>query len=203
MTRNPHALAASGLVLAAAAAAASAALAAGPKLETAIFAGGCFWTEEHKLEGAPGVVDVQSGYTGGRTTHPSYKDVNTETTGHLEAVKVTYDPAKTSYKALLDRYWRTIDPTQADGQVCDIAPSYHSAIFAMTPEQKRVALASKAELNGTRFNGKVVTEVRDAVPFWPAEAYHQDYARRNPAQYGLYALGCGRDRRLKAVWGDR
>ena len=155
------------------------------------------------MEHIPGVVSAESGYTGGRTARPSYEDVNTETTGHLEAVRVTYDPAKISYRQLVDRYWRTIDPTQTDGQACDRAPSYLSAIFVASPEQRREAEASRAAIDTGAMKGKVFTKIRDAAPFWPAEAYHQDYAARHPVQYGLYAQGCGRDRVLKVLWGGR
>ena len=176
---------------------------AATRTETAVFAGGCFWTLEKGLEHVPGVVFAVSGYTGGHTTKPSYEDVNTETTGHLEAVKVTFDPAKISYRRLVDSYWRLIDPTQGDGQVCDIAPSYHPAVFAAGPDQRRDAEASRAAIDTGRLKGRIVVPVRDAGAFWPAEGYHQQYAQRNPVQYAAYAIGCGRDRRLKEVWGAR
>jgi peptide-methionine (S)-S-oxide reductase len=192
---RPLAVVAAGILLTA--------FAAPPKLETAIYAGGCFWTVEHGLEEIPGVTSAVSGYTGGRTSKPTYDDVNTETTGHLEAVKVTYDPAKISYAQLTDKFWRMIDPTQADGQACDRAPSYHSAIFVGSAEQRRIAEQQKAALNKTRFNGRVVTEIRAAAPFWPAEDYHQGFARKNPQRYAAYRAGCGRDRILKVVWADQ
>lgn len=176
---------------------------AAPRLETAVFAGGCFWTLEKGLEHIPGVVKAESGYTGGKTQKPTYDDVNTETTGHLEAVRVTFDPAKLSYRQLVDRYWRTIDPTQTDGQACDRAPSYLSAVFVASPAQRREAEASRAAIDTGKLKGRIFTKVRDAAPFWPAEAYHQNYAELHPVQYGLYAQGCGRDRQLKALWGDR
>ena len=176
---------------------------AAPRTETAVFAGGCFWTMEKGLEHVPGVLDAQSGYAGGRTARPSYEDVNTETTGHLEAVRVTFDPARISYRQLVDRYWRMIDPTQADGQACDIAPSYHSAIFVSSPAQRQAAEASKAAIDTGPLKGRIATQIRDAAPFWPAEGYHQNYAQLHPAQYARYAEGCGRDRRLKAVWAGR
>lgn len=176
---------------------------AAARLETAVFAGGCFWTMESKMEHVPGVVSAESGYTGGRTARPSYEDVNTETTGHLEAVRVTYDPAKISYRQLVDRYWRTIDPTQADGQACDRAPSYLSAVFVATPEQRREAEASRAAIDVGAMRGKIATQIRPAAPFWPAEGYHQDYAAKNPAAYARYAQGCGRDRVLRVVWEGR
>ncbi|CAN5173987.1 peptide-methionine (S)-S-oxide reductase MsrA [soil metagenome] len=179
------------------------AFAAAPQTQTAIFAGGCFWTMEHGLEEIPGVTEAVSGYTGGKTAHPTYEDVNTETTGHLEAVRVTYDPAKITYRQLVDRYWRLIDPAQTDGQACDRAPSYHSAIFVNSPQQRKDAEASKAAIDNGKLKGRIATEIRDAAPFWAAEGYHQNYARLHPAQYGAYRVGCGRDGILKAVWGGR
>ncbi len=176
---------------------------AAPRTDTAVFAGGCFWTMEKGLEHVPGVVSAVSGYTGGRTAHPTYADVNTETTGHLEAVKVTFDPAKTSYRKLVDAYWRLIDPTEDDGQVCDIAPSYHPAVFVASPEQRRDAEASRAAIDTGKLKGRIVVPIRDTAAFWPAEGHHQQYAQRNPLQYAAYAAGCGRDRRLKEVWGGR
>ena len=179
------------------------AAAAAPQMQTAVFAGGCFWTMEHKMEGVAGVASVVSGYTGGRTAKPSYQDVNTETTGHVEAVKVTFDPSKISYRKLVDSYWRMIDPTQADGQVCDIAPSYHPIVFVADPAQRREAEASKASIDTGKMKGRIVVPIRDAAAFWPAEGYHQDYATKNPGAYAAYANGCGRDRRLKELWGAR
>lgn len=188
------------LALTAIIAAAGTVRAASPRLESAVFAGGCFWTMEHGLEDVPGVVSAVSGYAGGHVPHPTYEQVGSETSGHLEAVKVTFDPSRISYATLLDRYWHMIDPTQADGQACDRAPSYHSAIFVAGAEQRRVAEAQKAQLQ-TRFHGRVVTQIRDAAPFYSAEAYHQGYARRNVAAYTAYKVGCGRDRVLQRVWG--
>lgn len=169
--------------------------------ETAVFAGGCFWSTEANFEHMPGVVSAVSGFSGGRVARPSYEDVVRGGTGHVEAVQVVFDPARISYRQLVDRFWRTIDPTDPDGQFCDRGPSYGTAVFA-TPAQKPVAEASRtaaaAELGRRRF----VTPVRDAVRFWPAEAYHQDFARRNPVRYAGYSRFCGRTARLRAVWGD-
>ena len=176
---------------------------AAPATQTAVFAGGCFWTMEHKMEGVPGVVSAVSGYTGGHTAHPTYADVNTETTGHLEAVKVTFDPAKISYRKLVDDYWRMIDPTESDGQVCDIAPSYRPIVFVDSPEQRRAAEASRSAIDAGKLKGRIVVPVVNEGPFWPAEGYHQQYAQKNPLQYAAYAVGCGRDRRLKELWGAR
>jgi methionine-S-sulfoxide reductase len=169
--------------------------------ETAIFAGGCFWSVEANFERIPGVVAAVSGFAGGSTADPSYEQVVRGGTGHVEAVQVTFDPARISYRQLVDRFWLTIDPTDPDGQFCDQGPSYATAVFA-SPTQKAAAEASRraaaARLGAARF----VTPIRDAGRFWPAEAYHQDFARRNPARYGGYSRFCHRAERLRAVWGD-
>jgi peptide-methionine (S)-S-oxide reductase len=173
---------------------------AAPQMATAIFAGGCFWTMEHGLEEIPGVVSAISGYTGGPEKNPTYKQVSSERTGHVEAVKVTYDPTKISYRELVDRYWRLIDPTDIGGQACDRGKSYEPAIFVANAQQRQIAEASKTAIDSGTRKGHVVTRIRDASQFWPAEAYHQDYAKRNAAAYGAYRIGCGRDRVLKRVW---
>jgi peptide-methionine (S)-S-oxide reductase len=189
--------------LAAALAAASAgAFAAPPKLESAVFAGGCFWTIEHDFELLPGVVKVTAGFTGGNEPHPSYDEVSSERTGHVEAVQVLYDPAKTSYARLTSRFWRMIDPTQANGQACDHGPSYQSAIFYATPEQRRIAEASKAEIDKGALKGRILTQIRPAAAFWPAESWHQRFAVIQSARYAAYRTGCGRDAILKRIWGD-
>jgi peptide-methionine (S)-S-oxide reductase len=175
------------------------ALAAGG-LQTAVFAGGCFWTMEHDFETVPGVVSAVSGYTGGREQHPTYEQVSSETTGHVESVRVTFDPSRVSYAALVEDYWRFIDPTDGGGQACDRGASYHSAIFVAGAAQRQVADASKARLQ-TKLRGRVVTPVRDASTFWPAESYHQQYASNHPMEYRAYRVGCGRDVRLKELWG--
>ncbi len=175
-----------------------------PRLETAVFAGGCFWTMEHGLEEIPGVVRAISGYAGGRVQHPTYEQVTSETTGHLESVQVTYDPARISYAQLVDRYWRLIDPTDDGGMACDRGASYHSAIFVQTPEQRQIVERSEAQLLAGPLRGKrIATQLRPAAPFWPAEAYHQHFAERNPVRYAAYRIGCGRDGVLKALWGGR
>lgn len=181
----------------------TAASAAPAKTETALFAGGCFWCVEHDLQAVAGVISVQSGYTGGPELRPTYETVSSETTGHFEAVKVTFDPAKISYGQLVDRFWRLIDPTDAGGQFCDRGPSYRTAIFVNGPDQKVAAEASLNRLQASPVKGRVVTPIRPASAFWPAEGYHQDYAERNPLRYNLYRQGCGRDARLKAVWGQK
>jgi peptide-methionine (S)-S-oxide reductase len=176
------------------------ALAAG-RLETAIFAGGCFWTMEHGLEDIPGVVSAVSGYTGGPEPHPTYEQVSSEETHHLESVKVTFDPDKISYAQLVDRYWRLIDPTDDGGQACDRGPSYHPAIFVNSPEQRRIAEASRAAIDSGPRKGRVVTPIRDAMTFWPAEEYHQHFTHKDPIHYEAYRIGCGRDAILRRMWG--
>lgn len=168
--------------------------------EVAVFAGGCFWSVESNFEHMPGVVAAVSGFAGGRVANPTYDQVVRGGTGHVEAVQVTFDPARISYRQLVDRFWRTIDPTDPDGQFCDQGPSYATAVFA-SPAQKSAAEASRRAAAAVIGADRFVTPVRDAVRFWPAEAYHQDFARLNPARYGGYSRFCGRAARLRAVWG--
>jgi peptide-methionine (S)-S-oxide reductase len=189
------------VALAAALALAFAAPAFAAPAQTAIFAGGCFWSMQHDLEHIPGVVDTQVGYTGGHVAHPTYEDVSTETTGHLESIKITFDPARISYAALVQRYWHVIDPTDAGGAFCDRGSSYHSAIFVNSPDQRRIAEASKAALEQGPLKGRIVTPIRDAVAFWPAEDYHQHYSDKNVFAYAAYRTGCGKDGVLKRIWG--
>jgi peptide-methionine (S)-S-oxide reductase len=185
------------------AAAVAAFAAPAPARETAIFAGGCFWSEEKAFEGVPGVVSVVSGYTGGEKTNPTYEDVEEGTTGHVESVKIEYDPKATSYEKLLDVYWHNVDPIDPTGQFCDHGPQYHSAIFYRDENQKKAAEASRAKLEAdSRFHGKIATRIAPASAFYPAEEYHQDFAKKNPFRYGQYRMGCGRDRKLKAIWGE-
>jgi len=172
-----------------------------PRLETALFAGGCFWTMEHDFEAVPGVVRATSGYSGGREPHPTYEDVSSERTGHLETVQVLYDPARISYAQLLERYWRMIDPTDDGGQACDRGASYHSAVFVASDAQRRIVAQSEAALlAGPLRGGRIATYVRPAGSFWPAEDYHQHFADRNPGRYGAYRVGCGRDNVLRVIW---
>ena len=173
--------------------------------QTAIFAGGCFWSMQHAMEEVPGVVKVVAGYTGGHVPHPSYDQVTTETTGHYESVEVTYDPAKISYAQLVDRYFRATDPTDGGGQLCDRGPSYHPAIFVADGAQQAAAAQEKAKVAAELKGRPIATAILPAQTFWPAEAYHQDYARNNPVAYGAYAMGCmgfkgGRQAALAAVW---
>lgn len=187
------------------AAPAPAARAAGAaRADTAIFAGGCFWCLETQFEGFPGVASVVSGYTGGHKANPTYEEVGAHVTGHLEAVRIVFDPSVTSYAALLDRFWHGIDPTQADGQFCDRGESYRSAIFFRDAAQRRAALESRRALERSGvLKAPIVTEIRAASAFWPAEDYHQDYWKKNPARYRSYRQGCGRDRTLARLWGAK
>jgi len=176
--------------------------AAKPAAEHATFAGGCFWTMESKFEGFPGVVSVTSGYCGGHVKNPSYEEVSDGMTGHLETIDVVFDPNRVSYSQLLDRYWRSIDPTQANGQACDHGDEYRSAIFVHGAEQKRLAEESKAKLDAAHvLPGPIVTLILPESPFYPAEEYHQDFWKKNPGHYNAYREGCGRDRRLAQLWG--
>ncbi|WP_279481201.1 peptide-methionine (S)-S-oxide reductase MsrA [Aureimonas sp. SK2] len=170
--------------------------------DEAILAGGCFWSMETDLDRVPGVTETISGYTGGHLKNPTYQDVITETTGHYEAVKVTYDPAKISYDQLLQAYWHSIDPTDAGGQFCDRGDSYRTAVFAMNDAQRKAADASKSAVQ-KELGRTVATAVLPAAQFYPAEDYHQDYAQKNPGHYKRYRIGCGRDAAVKAVWGDK
>ena len=171
------------------------------KTETAVFAGGCFWCMESDMKAIPGVVSVESGYTGGKLRNPSYEDVVGEKTGHYESVRVKFDPAKVSYQRLMTRYWKLVDPTDDGGQFCDRGPSYRTAVFVSGPEQRAVAEATRAEAAKQLKTGKMITQVLPLGEFWPAEEYHRDYAKRNKAHYARYRAGCGRDSRLAQVWG--
>ncbi len=176
---------------------------AGPALVHATFAGGCFWSMERAFEGVPGVVSVTSGYTDGRLQDPSYRQVSSGGTGHLESVDVLCDPAQVSYEMLLDTFWHNVDPTQANGQFCDYGEQYRTGIFVHGDAQRRAAEASKATLGRTKpFEAAIVTPIRTASRFWPAEEEHQDYAARHPWDYALYRKGCGRDARLAELWGS-
>lgn len=166
--------------------------------KTAVFAGGCFWSVEKAMDHLPGVTDVVVGYAGGTRPNPTYDSHD----GYLEAVHVTYDPAKITYAKLVDGFFHNIDPTDDRGQICDKGPSYRTAVFVAGPEERAAATAVKAQVAKT-LGKTVATEIRPAARFWRGEGYHQDYAKRNPIAYERYRIGCGRDRVLKAVWGDR
>lgn len=168
----------------------------------ATFAGGCFWCVESDFDKIPGVISTTSGYTGGTLANPSYAQVSAKTTGHAEAVEVVYDPAQVSYEQLLEKFWHSIDPTTKDRQFCDVGNPYRTAIFTHGPQQAAAALASKAALEKSKpFKEPIVTTVEPAGPFYPAEGYHQDYYTKNPVRYNYYRYSCGRDARLKQLWG--
>jgi peptide-methionine (S)-S-oxide reductase len=170
---------------------------------TATFAGGCFWCMEPPFDKLPGVLSTTSGYTGGTKKHPTYEEVSSGATGHTEAVQVVYDPAKITYEKLLDVFWHNIDPTVKDRQFCDSGSQYRTEIFVHTDEQRKAAEASKAAIEKTKpFKDPIVTPITAAGEFWPAEQYHQDYHQRNPARYKYYKTGCGREARLKQLWGS-
>ena len=176
---------------------------AATNLEKATFAGGCFWCMEHPFDEIPGVVSVTSGYTGGQKKNPGYEEVSAGGTGHAESVQVVYDPTKVTYEKLLKVFWHNIDPTAKDRQFCDSGHQYRSAIFYHNEEQQRLALQSKAELEKNKtFREPLVTEIVRATEFYPAEDYHQHYYKKNPIRYKYYRSRCGRDQRLKELWGD-
>ena len=172
-------------------------------LERATFAGGCFWCMESPFDKLPGVVSVIAGYTGGQKQNPTYKEVSAGGTGHAEAVQILYDPEKIAYEKLLDVFWHNIDPTVTDRQFCDVGHQYRSAIFYHTKEQQRLAEQSKGALQKAKpFRDPIVTEIVSTGEFYPAEEYHQHYYKKNPLRYQYYRTGCGRDRRLKELWGN-
>jgi peptide-methionine (S)-S-oxide reductase len=169
----------------------------------ATFAGGCFWCMEPPYDKLDGVISTTSGYMGGTVKSPTYQQVSSGSTGHAEVVQVLYDPKKVSYEKLLDVFWKNIDPTVKDRQFCDVGTQYRTAIFVHSDEQRTAAEKSKAALATTKpFKDPIVTPVVAATEFWPAEDYHQDYYVKNPTRYTYYRTGCGRDARLKSVWGS-
>ncbi|MGB3296984.1 MAG: peptide-methionine (S)-S-oxide reductase MsrA [Phormidesmis sp.] len=182
----------------------STAQAAAEGLETAIFAGGCFWCMEKPFDELPGVVSTTSGYTGGSVENPSYEEVSRGGTGHYEAMSVRYDPQQVSYEKLLETFWVNVDPVDARGQFCDKGDQYRSAIFYDTPEQAALAKDSKAAI-ATKLKSQqaepIATEILPAAPFYDAEDYHQNYYQTHPVRYRVYRYGCGRDQRLSEVWG--
>ncbi|MBI5676076.1 MAG: peptide-methionine (S)-S-oxide reductase MsrA [Nitrospirae bacterium] len=176
---------------------------AAANLEKATFAGGCFWCMEHPFDQIPGVVSVTSGYTGGHKNNPTYKEVSAGRTGHAEAVQIVYDPAKVSYEKLLPIFWHNIDPTVRDRQFCDTGHQYRSAVFYHNEKQRQLALQSKIQLEKKKtFKEPVVTEIVQAGEFYPAEDYHQHYYKKNPIRYKFYVTTCGREKRLKELWGN-
>jgi len=169
---------------------------------TASFAGGCFWCMQPPFENLPGVVSTTVGYTGGKTKDPTYEEVSAGGTGHAESVQIVYDPQKISYEKLLEIFWHNIDPLTPDAQFCDHGRQYRTAIFTHDATQRRLAEESKQRLEASgRFEQPIVTEIVAASEFYPAEDYHQKYHEKNPARYKLYRWNCGRDQRLKALWG--
>ena len=194
-------------LLAAPAAAEERTLAAPPPpagMAVATFAGGCFWCMEPPFDKLDGVVSTTSGYTGGKLAGATYREVSAGGTGHAEAVRVVFDPAKVGYAALLEVYWKNIDPLDATGQFCDKGEPYRPAIFVHDEEQKRLAEASKAALQASgRFKQPIVVKIEPAQEFFVAEEYHQDYYVKNPVKYAYYRWGCGRDARLEALWGKK
>ncbi|WP_430487835.1 peptide-methionine (S)-S-oxide reductase MsrA [Priestia flexa] len=171
--------------------------------QLATFAGGCFWCMVKPFDEQPGILKVVSGYTGGHTENPTYKEVCSETTGHYEAVQITFDPQVFSYEKLLELYWPQIDPTDPGGQFADRGDSYRTAIFYHTDEQKQLAEASKQQLEKSgRFSSPIVTQILPAKPFYEAEEYHQDYYKKNKFRYSMYRRGSGRDRFIKENWKD-
>jgi peptide-methionine (S)-S-oxide reductase len=175
---------------------------AAPATATAIFAGGCFWCMEPPFDALPGVISTTSGYTSGHTVDPTYKEVSAGKTGHTEAVKIVYDPAKVSYSKLLQVFWRNHDPLTANAQFCDRGSQYRAGIYYGSEQEKAQAEASKAELEKSgRFKSRITTEIVAQTTFYPAEDYHQDYYLNNPIRYKIYRGGCGRDSRLRELWG--
>jgi peptide-methionine (S)-S-oxide reductase len=169
---------------------------------TATFAGGCFWCMEPPFEKLPGVVSVTSGYSGGPEKNPTYEQVSAGKTGHMESIQIVYDPKKIAYSKLLDVFWHNIDPTQRDGQFCDRGTQYRSAIFYSNATQRRLAEESKLGIEKSRgLTRPIVTPIVAFRAFYRAEEYHQDYYKKNPTDYDAYRTGCGRDKRLQALWG--
>lgn len=174
-----------------------------PGMAAAFFAGGCFWCMEPPFDKLDGVISTTSGYTGGMRVNPTYKEVSAGGTGHTEALKIVYDPAKITYEKLLHVFWRNHDPLNAGGQFCDHGTQYRPGIYYASEEEKRLAEESKAALETSgRFKQPIVTEIVAATAFYPAEDYHQDYYLKNPIRYAFYSTSCGRARRLQELWGD-
>jgi methionine-S-sulfoxide reductase len=174
-----------------------------PAIETAVLAGGCFWCIEADYEKLDGVLDVVSGYTGGHVENPTYKQVSSGRTGHIEAVRVSYDADRISYSEILDYFWRHIDPTRNDGQFCDRGPQYRPAIFYLDESQRQQATASEERIGKIKpFSQELKVELIEASEFYPAEDYHQDYYKKNPLRYKFYRFNCGRDARVEELWGE-
>ena len=175
---------------------------ANAETKTAIFAGGCFWCIEADFEKLSGVIAVESGYIGGKSPDPTYEQVSRGGTGYTEAVRVSYDAMKVSYETLLDYFWRHIDPTVKDQQFCDVGSQYRTGIYFQNGTEEKLARASKAALEKSGRFARIYTEIEAAGVFYSAEEYHQDYYKKNPVRYQYYRHGCGRDARVKSLWGD-
>jgi peptide-methionine (S)-S-oxide reductase len=175
--------------------------ASGKQYATATFAGGCFWCMQPPFDHLAGVIGTTVGYTGGTKKNPTYEEVSAGGTGHAESIEVRYDPAKVSYARLLEVYWHNVDPLTANRQFCDSGHQYRTAIFYHDETQRRLAEESKAALEKAH-GWKIVTEIVPVGPFYPAEEYHQSYYRKNPLRYEYYRWNCGRDARLKELWGS-
>ena len=171
-----------------------------PAGQTAVFVAGCFWCVEEAFDKLTGVIATTSGYTAGRTPNPTYEQVSSGTTGHTEALRVTYDPSKVSYETLLQHFWRNVDAVDGGGQFCDRGSQYRSGIYYQSDEQKRQAEASKTRI-AAQLGKPVATEILAAGAFYPAEGYHQDYYKKNPVRYKFYKWNCGRAQRLEELWG--
>jgi peptide-methionine (S)-S-oxide reductase len=177
---------------------------AAPVTAKATFAGGCFWCVESDFDKVAGVISTTSGYIGGTSANPTYQQVSSKNTGHAEAVEIVFDPAKVSYTQLLAKFWHSIDPTTKDRQFCDVGNPYRTAIFTHDAAQAEAARASLVALEKSKpFSEPIVTQIVPATAFYAAEDYHQDYYKKNPVRYQYYRLSCGRDARLKALWGDK
>ena len=171
------------------------------QLQKAVFAGGCFWCVESDFDKISGIVSTVSGFTGGKTNDPSYRQVTAGGTGHYEAVEITYDSSEVSYEELLTAFWHSVDPTDGGGQFCDRGKSYETAVFVANELERSVAEASKAAAQ-EMINNPIVTPILAAGPFYAAEDYHQDYYKKNPIRYKYYRWSCGRNQRVEEVWGE-
>ncbi len=195
-------IAAAGLALAVLTLAPAPLRAAEPAKAEAIFAGGCFWCVESDFDKVPGVISTTSGYIGGKAETANYRQVASGRTAHYEAVRIVYDPAKVTYAKLLHVFWRSVDPTDAGGQFCDRGASYKTAVFTSDDKERELALESKMKAEH-QLGQKIVTPILPADRFHKAEGYHQDYYKKNPVRYRIYRYGCGRDKRIKALWGGQ
>lgn len=172
--------------------------------ERAVFAAGCFWCIEPAFDKVDGVLKTTVGYTGGHTDNPTYKQIGTGATGHVEAIEVVFDPQKVTYESLLEVFWNNVDPTTPNRQFCDVGSQYRPEIFVKDKEQRSAAENSKATREKTKtFSAPIIVPITDASKFYPAEEYHQDYYKKNPDHYKRYRRGCGRDVRLKQLWGEK